>query len=84
MVFNLPLQHLFRDSKTAKGFLFERNVLAAVFGVPVEHVHHFPRRLTMNPNDMICIYSTDQQFKTIGREKGLVLKVDGTGLHGAH
>ena len=38
----------------------------------------------MNLNNMTCMYSTDQQFKTIGREKGLVLKVDGTGLHGTH
>ena len=62
-------EHRFRDSKAKEGLLLGREALSKAFGVPLEHIDYLPRGMTMNIDDMACIYSTQTGFQIV-KEKG--------------
>ena len=77
---DVPPVHKLCDEGVDRGLLLGRKAVAKAFYVPVEHIHYISRGMMGNINDMVCMYSTEQDFVVINEEKGVVLKDNVNGL----
>ena len=55
---DVPSVHKCCNEGAGEGLILEREAVAKVFGVPVEHIHYLLRGMMGNVDDMACMYST--------------------------
>ena len=69
----IPKQFRFVEEGAGQGLLLSRKLVAEAYNVPVDMVHFTPQGLTINTDDMACIYSQLGGLQ-LQREAGLVLR----------